>query len=83
MTKKRKPTIKIYHYVTKKRYLNGKSTYTYERMTVPMSSDLQNKLIPHCKRRLEIDIIEQNNKIHIILDPGKTFLHTKIPPDKT
>ncbi|MFA5364600.1 MAG: hypothetical protein WC325_05395 [Candidatus Bathyarchaeia archaeon] len=80
MTRKKKPTIKIYHYVAKKRYLNGKNTYTYERMSVPIPTVLQNKLFPHCKRRLEIDIIEQNNKIYIILDLGKTFSHTKKPP---
>lgn len=77
MAKKRKPTIKIYHYIIKRRYLNGKNTYTYERMSVPIPTVLQPKLFPHCDRLLEIDVIEQNNKIMIVLDPSKTFLQTK------
>ena len=54
----------------------------YERMSVPIPTALHHKLFPLSKHRLEIDITEQNNKIHIILDPGKTFLHTKTPPTK-
>jgi len=80
MTKKKKQTIKIYHYVAKKRYLNGKSTYTYERMSVPIPTILQNKLLPYCNSRLEIDMIEQNSRFMIILDPVKTFSYTKKPP---
>jgi len=76
-------TIKIYHYVIKRSYLNGKNTYIYERMSIPIPRILQHKLISHCKQRLKIDITQQNNKIFIILDPGKTFLHTKNTPYKT
>ncbi|MBY9013983.1 MAG: hypothetical protein KGD70_16570 [Candidatus Lokiarchaeota archaeon] len=83
MTRKEQPTIKIYHYVIKRSYLNGKNTYMYERMFIPIPRMLQDKLISHRNQRLKIDITQQNNKIVIILDPGKTFLHTKTPPDKT
>jgi hypothetical protein len=76
-------TIKIYHYVIKRRYLNGKKTYTYERMSIPIPRMLHHKLVSHRNQRLKIDITQQNNKIFIILDPVKTFLHTKTPPDKT
>ena len=82
MTRKKKPTIKIYHYIIKRRYLDGKNTYTYHRMSVPIPTVLQHKLFPHRKRRLEIDITEQKNKIYIILDLGKTFLQTKTPREK-
>jgi hypothetical protein len=51
-------------------------------MSVPIPTALQHKLLPHHKNRIEIDIIEQNNKIHVILDPGKTFLQTKTPREK-
>ena len=83
MTKKKKPTIKIYYHEIKRSYLNGKNTYTHHRMSVPIPTVLQHKLLPHHKHRIEIDIIEQNNRLMIILDPVKTFLHTELPPDKT
>ena len=51
-------------------------------MSVPIPTVLQHKLFPHRKRRLEIDITEQKNKIYIILDLGKTFLQTKTPREK-
>jgi hypothetical protein len=80
MTKKRKPTIKIHHYIAKKPYLNGKNTYPYERMLVPIPKTLQHKILPYSKSRLEIDIIEQNNRLMIILDPVKTVSHTRKKP---
>jgi hypothetical protein len=49
-------------------------------MSVPIPTELQHKLIQYTKNRLQINVIEQNNKIHIILDPCKTFSHTKKLP---
>ena len=76
-------TIKIYNYIVKKRYLKGKYVYEYERTFVPIPSPLRHKARAYFNHRLKIELTEQNNKLLIILDPGKTLSHTKIPPDKT
>jgi len=76
-------TIKIYNYRVKKRYLNGKYVYVYERSYVPIPTQLQHKARAYFNQRLKIELTEQNNKLVVILSPVKTFSHTKIPPDKT
>ncbi len=83
MAKKKKPTTKIYYYLAKKPYLNGKSTYVYERMAVPIPRELQHMLISYCQDRLIIDVFHKHDKIVIILDPVKTLSHTRKPHCKS
>jgi hypothetical protein len=77
------PTIKIYHWFSKKRYLKGKYVYKSKRIYVPIPSKLHHKMEPCLNQRFTIDITKQNSNVIITLAPVKSFLHAESPPDKT
>jgi len=77
------PTIKLYHWIAKKRYLGGKYVYTYERIYVPIPSIFHKKFRSILKQRVKMEVAEQNGSIGIFLTPVKTLSHAESPPDKT
>ena len=70
-------TIKIYRRIGKKRYLDGKYTYEYERIYVPIPSRLHDIVKPFLNRHLKIGITRKNGGLTIVLHPAKTFRHAE------
>lgn len=80
---KEDPTIKIYHWLTKRDYFKGKKVYEYERIYIPVPTRVHDKIKPFLNQRLKMHITRQNEDLIITLHPVKTFLHAKTTPDKT
>ena len=79
----RELTIKIYRRIGRKRYLNGKYVYEYERIYVPIPTLLQEPFRAMLKGRVKIRVIPESDEITIKLRPDKSFRHAESPPDKT
>jgi hypothetical protein len=71
---------KLYHRVGKKRYFEGKRTYEYERIYVPIPSSLHEIIKPFLDQRLKITIANQKNGIVISLYPANSFLPAENTP---
>ena len=62
-------TIRIQRKVSKKRYLHGKHTYTYERLYVPIPKRFHDKVKPFLNKNLKIEVRRKNNGLEIICVP--------------
>ena len=79
----RELTIKLYRRMGRKRYLNGKYVYEYERIFVPIPTLLQEPFRSILKDHIKIRVIPESEEITIKLRPDKSFRHAESPPDKT
>ena len=64
-------TIKIYSWLAKKEYLNGKYVYKWKRMYVPIPSRFHKEMESFLDQRLKIEVTKQEGNLHIILSPDK------------
>jgi len=63
---KGKGTIRIQWKVSKKRYLHGKRTYTYERLYVPIPKKFHHKLETFLNKNLKVEVRRKNDGLEII-----------------
>jgi hypothetical protein len=75
--------VRIQHRVSKKRYLNSKRTYEYERMSLDIPKKFHEILKPFLEKQLNIDVRRENDAAVISLSPVKTFRHAESTPHKT
>ncbi|MFB0501437.1 MAG: hypothetical protein ACETVP_03115 [Candidatus Bathyarchaeia archaeon] len=80
---KGKVTIRIERKVSKRRYLDGKRTYTYERFYVPIPKQFHDKIEPFLNKNLKLEVKPANGSLKIICTPEKTFLPPENTPAKT
>ena len=78
---KGKVTIRIQRKVSKRRYLDGKRTYTYERFYVPIPKQFHDKIEPFLNKNLKVQVKPVNGGLKIICTPPrKRFCPPKTPP---
>lgn len=78
--------VKLYCWMAKISYRNGKRVYTHRRMEVPIPSRMQTALEALLNKSLKIKIISKagvivikEDEVAIVLRPEKSFLHAKPP----
>ncbi|HER54505.1 MAG TPA: hypothetical protein ENO13_01240 [Candidatus Bathyarchaeota archaeon] len=75
--------VKLYHWIAKKRYLQGKYVYTYERLYIPVPRVFHKHFKSILKGHVKMEVEEQNGRLGVFLTPVKTLSHAESPPDKT
>lgn len=75
--------IKLYYWIAKKRYLDGKYVYAYERLYIPVPRVFHKRFKSILKGHIKMEVEEQNGRLGVFLTPVKTLSHAESPPDKT
>ena len=68
--------------VSRKRYLNSKRTYEYERMSVHVPRSYHEIIKPLLKQDFDMNVTVENGTLVITLSPAKTFRHAASLPQK-
>jgi hypothetical protein len=75
--------VRIQRRVSRKRYLESKYVYEYERISLDIPRKFHNKVKPFLKQDLEIDVSMKGSYLVITLTPAKTFLPAEYTPRKS
>jgi len=79
---KGKATVRIKRKVSKKKYLNGKHTYTYERFYVPIPKQFHSKIEPFLNKNLKVKVNPANGNLKIICTPRENVSAPRKHPHK-
>jgi len=74
--------VKIQRRLSKKRYLDGKYTYEYERYYIEIPRKHRSKIKPLLNQELKIEVKKANNKIVITLTPIENVSARRKTPQK-
>ena len=80
---KGKGTIRIQRKVSKRRYLHGKRTYTYERLYVPIPKEFHDLVEPFLNKNLKVEVRRKNDGVEIICVPCENVSAPRKHPAKT
>jgi len=80
---KDKATIKIQRKVSRRRYLRGKQTYTYQRLYVPIPKQFHDKIEPFLNKDLDVEVKPKNNGLEIVCRPRENVSAPRKIPVKT
>lgn len=75
--------VRIQRRVSKKRYLNSKRTYEYERITLEIPKKHHETVRPFLERDFDFKVEAEKDHININLVPAKTFRQATNTPQKT
>jgi hypothetical protein len=75
--------VRIQRRLSRKRYLNSKRTYEYERLSLDIPKKFHEILKPFLEKELNVEVKLENDVAVIFLSPVKTFRHAENTPDKT
>jgi hypothetical protein len=75
--------VRIQRRLSRKRYLESKYVYEYERLSLDIPRKFHNKVKPFLKQDLEMDVSMKGSYLVITLTPAKTFLPAENPPQKS
>jgi len=79
---KGKATVRIERKVSKRRYLDGKHTYTYERFYVPIPKQFHDKIEPFLNKKLKVTVKPANGGFKIICTPRENVSAPRKHPRK-
>ena len=79
---KGKATVRIERKVSKRRYLDGKRTYTYERFYVPIPKQFHDKIEPFLNKNLKLEVKPVNGGLKIICIPRENVSAPRKHPRK-
>ena len=79
---KGKATVRIERKVSKRRYLDGKHTYTYERFYVPIPKQFHDKIEPFLNKKLKVAVKHANGGFKIICTPRENVSAPRKHPRK-
>ena len=80
---KGKGTIRIQRKVSKRRYLDGKRTYTYERLYIPIPKEFHDLVEPFLNKNLKVEVRPKNDGVEIICVPRENVSAPRKHPAKT
>ena len=80
---KEKPTVRIQRKVSKRRYLHGKQTYTYERFYVTIPKEFHDKVEPFLNKNLKVEVIPKKDGLEIRCTPRENVSAPRKHPAKT
>jgi CO dehydrogenase/acetyl-CoA synthase beta subunit len=69
--------------LAKKRYLNSKRVYEYERISLHIPRKLHDAIKPYLKEDLDLKVATEKGSLILILTPAKTFRHAEYAPLKS
>jgi len=69
--------------LAKKRYLNSKRVYEYERISLHIPRKLHDAIKPYLKEDLDLKVATEKGSLILILTPAKTFRHAEYTPLKS
>ena len=72
--------VRIQCRVSRKRYLDSKQVYEYERMSLHIPRRFHNKVKPFLKQDLDMQVTTKEDSLIITLTPQKRFSTPKTPP---
>ena len=72
--------VRIQRRVSRKRYLESKYVYEYERISLDIPHEFHNKVKPFLKQDLNMDVSIKGSYLVITLTPAKTFRHAENTP---
>jgi hypothetical protein len=75
--------VRIQRRVSRKRYLESKYVYEYERISLDIPRKFHNKVKLFLKQDLNMDMSIKGSYLVITLTPAKTFLPAEYPPQKS
>jgi len=75
--------VRIQCRVSRKRYLESKYVYEYERLSLDIPRKFHNKVKPFLKQDLNMDMSIKGSYLVITLTPAKTFLPAEYTPQKS
>ena len=75
--------VRIQCRLSKKRYLESKYTYEYERLSLDIPRKFHSKVKSFLKQDLDMDVSIKGSYLVITLTPAKTFLHAENTPQKS
>ncbi|MEM2129179.1 MAG: hypothetical protein QXZ70_01130 [Candidatus Bathyarchaeia archaeon] len=74
--------VRIQRRISRKRYLNSKHTYEYERMSIHIPRKLHELVKPFLQQDLDITATQKGDSLILTLTPAKTFRHAENTPTK-
>jgi len=75
--------VRIQRRVSRKRYLESKYVYEYERLSLDIPRKFHKTVKPFLKQDLDMDLTTKGSYIVITLTPAKTFRHAEYTPLKS
>jgi hypothetical protein len=75
--------VRIQRRVSRKRYLNSKRVYEYERISLHIPRKLHEAIKPYLKDDLDLEVATEKGSLILILTPTKTLRHAAKDPIKT
>ena len=78
-----KHLVRLQMRLAKKRYLNSKRVYEYERISLHIARKLHEAIKPYLKEDLDLKVATEKGSLIIILTPAKTLRHAANDPGKT
>ena len=75
--------VRIQLRLSRKRYLESKYVYEYERISLDIPRKFHNKVKPFLKQDLNMDVSIKGSYLVITLTPAKTFRHAEYTPQKS
>jgi hypothetical protein len=75
--------VRLQKRLARKRYLNSKRVYEYERISLPIPKEFHEAIKPYLKEDLDLRVATEEGSLILILTPLKTFRHAANDPAKT
>jgi len=75
--------VRIQRRVSRKRYLNSKRVYEYERVSLHIPKKFHEAIKPYLEEDLDLKVTTEKDLLIITLSPLKTLLHAANGPAKT
>jgi len=69
--------------LARKRYLNSKRVYEYERISLHIPKEFHETIKPYLNEDLDMKVTTEKDSLVIILTPCKTLRHAANDPAKT
>lgn len=75
--------VRLQKRLARKRYLNSKRVYEYERISLHIPKKFHEAIKPYLEEDLDLKATTQNDSLTIVLTPAKTFRHAEYTPLKS
>jgi hypothetical protein len=75
--------VRLQKRLARKRYLNSKRVYEYERISLPIPKEFHEAIKPYLKEDLDLRAGTEEGSLIFILTPAKTLRHAANNPAKT
>ena len=75
--------VRIQRRVSRKRYLNSKRVYEYERISLNIPREFHETVKPHLDQDFDMKVTAEKDSLFVTLTPSKTFRRAANAPTKT